>query len=140
MLSQLKKDLGKKSVPSWAITNTVCCIPLDEDDETRVPSLEEMQSCSPRLLDFIFLCQPKLVVLLGEIAKRAWKKLGLKKYAFDFTDQTPIPSLELRHPVYLLRNGASEKRLFSENYNACLDYKRDYLKLRDEAKRLAKTR
>lgn len=136
MTKQLRTDIGKKS-PSWAIANSVCCIPLDDDNEIRVPTTEEQQACFPRLLDFLFLCQPKLVVLLGESAKRVWKKSGLNKTAFDFTDSTPICTLELRHPAYLLRNGASPNREFSENYNGVLDFKRDYLKLRDEAKRLA---
>lgn len=138
MIAQLRIDLGKKASPTWAITNSVCCIPLDDEDEIRVPTTEEQQACFPRLVDFLYLCQPKTVVLLGEQAKKVWKRSGLDKAGFNFTNQLPIPSVELRHPAYLLRNGASEKREFSENYNGCLDYKRNYLKLRDEAKRLAK--
>lgn len=135
MISQLKVDLSKS--PTWAIANSVCCLPITDDDELRPPTIEEQTACFPRLIEFIQLCQPQLVVLLGESAKRIWKKSGLNKAGFNFTDQTPIPSLELRHPAYLLRNGASSSRTFSENYNGVVDFKRDYLKLRDASKLLA---
>lgn len=134
MLKQLKIDLGKKHMPTWAVTNAVCCIPLTEDDDIRKPTLEEMEACRPRFYEFINICQPRLAVLLGESAIKAWKKANLHKQGFDFTDSTPICTLELQHPAYLLRNGANINRTFSENYNACLDFKRDYLKLRDALK------
>ena len=111
----------------WAITNVVCCIPTRSSDDgfeqgvIRQPSTDEIKSCSDRLLEFVTLCKPQLVVLLGIQAKKGWtqadvtRKLGV-----------PIKTLELKHPAWILRQGGESS----------LDYKRCSVKLNDAFNKL----
>lgn len=55
-----------------AFTNLVCCIPKESRGGQKVsePSKECIEACERRLIDFIHLCQPKLIVCVGELAER----------------------------------------------------------------------
>lgn len=54
---------------TYALTNLVACFPAEAkargDNE---PELSEIKSCRPRLMEFIDLCKPKLVVCVGSLA------------------------------------------------------------------------
>jgi len=61
----IPKDLSR------AFTNLVCCIPRNE--ETRKadePTKEAIKACNPRLLEFIRIAQPALIVRVGVLAKK----------------------------------------------------------------------
>lgn len=75
---------------TYAITNTVACIPRDENGDTREPTVEETTACSPRLLEFIGIASPRHILYLGEVAA----KVQLNQ---------PIPFSEALHPSKVLR-------------------------------------
>lgn len=59
--------------PSWriAFTNLVCCIPLNEaKNKFNEPPKYAIDSCEDRLVEFVQLCKPKLIVLVGKLAKK----------------------------------------------------------------------
>jgi len=95
--SILSDIIDKLDIQSYVITNVVCCIPYSPQKKTREPSLEEALACQPHLIELFYLASPKLVVSLGEIARRSLVRLSkeLKK----------TKKLHLPHPAYILRNG-----------------------------------
>lgn len=52
----------------YALTNLVACIPKGEHNHE--PSLTQIKACSERLKEIVCLAQPRLIVLLGKLAKR----------------------------------------------------------------------
>lgn len=90
---------------SYGITNIVACMPL-LNSSIRPPTKEEAEACNPRLIETIRACQPKLMVLLGQVAKKHHKiPVGLES----------IPTVELQHPAYILRNGGVGCYQFDSN-------------------------
>jgi uracil-DNA glycosylase family 4 len=75
---------------SWAFTNVVCCFPREakQTDDHR-PEVDEIEACRPRLQEFIDLCRPKLLVMVGDTAARHGPDL--------------LPSHHMTHPAALLR-------------------------------------
>lgn len=63
-----------KGMWSYGISNILGCIPRSPSDigtgELRTPHKEEAAACQPRLTSILEMANPKLIVLLGEIAKR----------------------------------------------------------------------
>jgi len=101
LLDRLLSDVAERThVPEYAITNVVACIPRDlekfflEDNKVRAPTKPEIDACSHRLLEFIKLCKPKQIVLIGKIAGKTKSLEKLK-----------LPTLTITHPAYMLRKG-----------------------------------
>lgn len=64
------------TAPRMAFTNLVCCIPRDDDsNKLSEPPKYAIEACAPRLKEFIDLCNPKLVVCVGSLAKKYVPKL-----------------------------------------------------------------
>jgi uracil-DNA glycosylase family 4 len=95
----IKRSAVPKSV-RCAYTNLVCCIPRSEDGRARVrqPSYEEFLTCQPRLLEFIEICNPKLIVAVGWLANN-WVPLALAEREW----RRPIPVAHIVHPAHILR-------------------------------------
>ena len=81
---------------TYAITNTVMCRPtIGSQASNRQPSLAEVENCAPRVLDFISLAAPKVVVALGRVAS-SW----VEENPDVFQDV-----VHLQHPSFILRKG-----------------------------------
>jgi uracil-DNA glycosylase len=53
----------------YAMTNLVCCFPREAKERgENEPSVEEIRACRPRLLEFVAIAKPKLVVRVGRLA------------------------------------------------------------------------
>lgn len=65
-----ERAYGRKLL--WCITNTVCCRPPVQGKAIRPPKASEANACNDRLVEFVKLVQPKVVVLLGQVAQRTW--------------------------------------------------------------------
>jgi len=114
ILNDLIEDTHKQTSIyfSYAITNVVCCLPYDtENDTLREPTQIEASACNPRLREFVSLCNPSLVVLLGKIADRDF---GRRKEFFRYQ------TLSIKHPAYISRQP-------QETY--LVVYKRELLRL-----------
>lgn len=71
-------DKVREIYPSFtfAVTNAVICYPGRTDkDVIATPKKEHIAACQPRLLEFVEIIQPKIVIRLGNIAKSATKEL-----------------------------------------------------------------
>lgn len=71
---------------SWAVTNTVQCIPIDNRDrrKTREPTFKEIESCSKRLVEFTRIVRPKMIVTMGRVADKS------ARFLTDFTLSSPV--------------------------------------------------
>lgn len=76
-----------------AFTNLVCCIPKNPDGKVE-PSKECVKACNARLVEFIRLAEPKMVVRVGKLAQ---KEVG-------GCMTTPADTLvDVHHPAFVLR-------------------------------------
>jgi len=85
---------------SWAITNVVACHPTGN----RNPTTEECTACAPRLIEFLALVQPRLVVLVGSVTKSQFdpdKTLKLLRYE-GYTD-ADFHTCTIVHPAAIAR-------------------------------------
>lgn len=109
----LTTAIQRLGLTSYCITNIVCCIPLTDEGEIRPPSKEEAYECSPHLDQIVDLCQPRLIVLLGNEPK--------KLFPPHLTEG--ISLIQLRHPAYVLRRGglnSVEFKRFMESFSTAL--------------------
>lgn len=83
---------------TYAITNVVACAPIDADDTSsgtfRQPKGKEAAQCRPRLLEFIRLASPRIIVTLGQVARKYFPADELPK---------TIKVVPLIHPAAVLR-------------------------------------
>lgn len=86
----------------YSIINVVPIIPLDENNNIRKPSVEEIKYFFPKTIEFLELLKPKIIILLGKSASSIFDKnlvLGQiknwKQYNLFF----------IYHPSYYLRRG-----------------------------------
>lgn len=84
----------------YAMTNLVGCIPMD-DKRSKIgqPDTDSVEACQPRLVEFIELCDPSLIVCVGTMARDAMEQ------GFSHSPQLhkKIPMIDIRHPAYILR-------------------------------------
>jgi uracil-DNA glycosylase family 4 len=77
-------------IPTYGISNIMGCFPNNER-EIRKPTDQEAAACRPRLDEIIKIASPKLIVTLGQIAK---KHLPI----------VSVPVVNLTHPAAFLRD------------------------------------
>lgn len=94
--------IEKASVPphlTVGYNNLIGCFPLDEERQKEDPDDECVIACIPRLIEWIALCNPKLIVCVG-------------KHAEDWLDQKmkvsiPVPKhvpiVAIKHPAAIAR-------------------------------------
>lgn len=100
--------VGRANIPGVRIaySNMVCCIPVDSAGaKVEQPLPEEIRACSGRLLEFIGLAKPKLIITVGEVAT-------------DYTDPklkgsvklpSGIPTASMVHPSAILKGQYANK-------------------------------
>lgn len=117
VFKQLLLDVGLDS--DYCVTNILACFPFKPDDPTtfRAPKKEEATICCDRVRELVLLVKPKVVILLGDVAKKYWNKSIERIESFSFLQKR----LELRHPSFILRNGGI----------GSVEFKRNLLKLRE---------
>jgi len=91
---------------SYGITNILACVPLTEKSSIRPPNEDEAKACSPRLQATMLAANPKLIVLLGSIAKK-YHKMPTKLAA--------IPVVSIQHPTYVLKQGGIGSYTYDQN-------------------------
>lgn len=91
---------------SYALTNLVACIPLGSDgDKVSEPPEESVKVCSSRLLEFLDICKPRLIVTVGKLADK-W----VKRMHWEGRDD-PIQYCSIAHPARILRADISQRGL-----------------------------
>ena len=85
---------------TYAITNLVLCIPRDEETgKTKEPDAKAVKACEPRLLEFIQIAQPKLIVCLGKAAEKYLQK----KSALQLRVPSTIDIVSTLHPSHIIQ-------------------------------------
>lgn len=93
LLNSLIDEVIETKGVKVAFTNTVLCTPWDENKEDiGRPSKQNVKNCNPRLLEFIDIAKPQLIIAVGKEAKSA---LTLAKLQF----------FHIVHPAFMLRRG-----------------------------------
>lgn len=105
----------KAEVLTYALINVVGCWPKDPSDtssgEGRAPNKEEILACQPRVVDLIKLARPRMIISVGDIARRNIPR-PLPGHPFEG---------HILHPAAILHQG----NVSSQD----LDYKRTVLTL-----------
>jgi DNA polymerase len=92
-LQLIKKEYISEFKFTYYITNSVLCRPSDfTSGENREPKSLEVLSCMNHIINIASYAQPKLVIFLGKIAEKFYKR--------EFKDYTMI-----YHPAYFIRGG-----------------------------------
>jgi uracil-DNA glycosylase family 4 len=100
MLSKTRFETGNFKA---AFSNVIGCIPIGEDGEkVEEPPQEAKEACQPRLEDFINLCDPLLLVTLGNVAR---------KWIDEYFALENLPHISIPHPAYLLRLDVTQRDL-----------------------------
>lgn len=93
----------------YAMTNLVCCIPKEVDPDTgrrgkvSEPCPDQIGCCKERLSEFIDICQPKLIVAVGAVA-RDYMHQG---YKHSVKLPKHIHVVDIIHPGSLLKSGVN---------------------------------
>lgn len=92
-------------------TNVVGCIPREETDDGRQkasePDHDQCMSCKPRLVEFIELVDPKLIVRVGKLAQEYLDPTWRDAAKFH----KPIPFVDIVHPAAIIRANRAQQGL-----------------------------
>lgn len=101
----------ERSLPegtTYALTNLVCCFPQEAkargDNE---PEHEEILACRPRLLEFIKIASPRLVVRVGRLAQDYAEHDAYGRIA-------GAEVVDVDHPAYILRMPLAQKGMATQ--------------------------
>jgi len=95
------------------IANIIKCRPPNN----RVPTLEEVTSCKPYLLEQISVIKPKIIVALGSTSYHHLTGdydmpiSRIRGEVLEFANSKLIPTF---HPSFLLRNPSAKKEVFAD--------------------------
>ena len=93
---------------TYCLTNLVCCIPRDEDGgKSGQPSAESIEACMPRLIEFVDIVAPRLIVRVGKTAAQ-WIETGRGSVRLN----RKVPMVDIPHPAGILRANFSQRDLF----------------------------
>lgn len=86
-----------------AFTNLVACIPLDDSGEDKLvaPPLESIRACKDRLVEFVQLANPKMIVCVGALAAKWCPEFLNKKLVY----------VNIVHPAAILRGNLAQRGL-----------------------------
>lgn len=113
-------DYDEGNWPRWsyALTNLVCCFPREAKAEgINEPEQNEIAACRLRLVEFVRLCQPRLIVLVGQLARQ--NVYGATIFRLDGEDAQPewIPQgkylefCDIVHPAAILRMPLAQRQM-----------------------------
>jgi len=95
------------------IANIVKCRPPNN----RVPTLEEVASCKPYLLEQIKIINPKLIVALGSTSYHHLSEdynMPISKIRGEILEFGNAKLIPTYHPSFLLRNPSAKKDVFAD--------------------------
>ena len=102
------------------ITNVVKCRP----PENRVPARDEIEACSPYLVQQIALIKPRVIVTLGKTPADFFipSRRAMGELRGNFFEYLGIPLMPTFHPSYLVRNEGNQelKRMVWEDMKKVL--------------------
>lgn len=119
----LLDQIIERALPSntrFALTNLVACFPrIAKEAGDNEPDPREIEACRPRLREFVRLCHPRLIVLVGQLAK--WQVAGQNDFALtrdEIDNGLPwlkpgkfIEFCDIVHPAAILRMPLAQKQM-----------------------------
>jgi DNA polymerase len=112
------------------IANLVKCRPTVDMKmlRDRPPDPEEVETCTPYLMEQIHIIQPKVIVALGSPSAKFLLEtsVGITKLRGNWGEWEGFPVMPTYHPSYLLRNGDESSPLKRDVWN---DIKKVLVKL-----------
>lgn len=99
----------------WAFTNLVGCLPHNESGKVE-PDADQIKSCRPRLMEFVGIARPRLVVAVGAVAeKHLGASLGKGVHLEASGDVRGHATVRrwaaVVHPAFILRAPIAQKSL-----------------------------
>lgn len=91
LLNQIiERAIGQ--LATYALTNLVCCFPRDAKLEgNEEPAIDEILACRPRLVEFVNIVRPRLIVCVGALAA-------------EYVDHgDTVECIDIIHPAAILR-------------------------------------
>lgn len=86
-----------------ALTNLVCCFPQEAKSRgNNEPETQEILACEPRLVEFVNIARPKLIVCVGSLAAQ-W---------IDHSDTVPV--VDIVHPAAILRMPLAQRQMATQ--------------------------
>lgn len=90
----LMDQIIERGVPdnlTYALTNLVLCFPREAKEAgINKPKDDEILECRPRLIEFVNIAQPRLIVAVGVLAHK-W-----------LPEDASVPVVKILHPAYIL--------------------------------------
>lgn len=100
---RLLNEIIDRALPAgmtYALTNLVCCFPREAKTEGHnEPHYSEILACRPRLIEFVNVVQPRLIVCVGALAEQH----------VDHRDS--VPCADIVHPAAILRMPLAQKHM-----------------------------
>ena len=86
-----------------ALTNLVACFPRNAKTiGENEPEYDEILECQPRLIEFVNLAQPKLIVCVGKLAA-------------NYVDHgDTVTCVDIDHPAYILRMSIAQRQMATQ--------------------------
>ena len=106
---QLLDHLLAETIPKRlrvAITNVVCCKPPHVFKKQTPPKPIHVTSCRPRLVQYLQIVKPKLIITVGKVAHSKTGWMEKKPYLYERTN--------ILHPAYMLRNGGHNSQPYRQ--------------------------
>ena len=94
----IDRSIGK--LASIAMTNLVCCYPREAKERgDNQPGHSDILSCRPRLIEFVNIARPKLIVCVGSLAS-------------EYVDhRDSVQCVDVVHPAAILRMPLAQKQM-----------------------------
>lgn len=87
----------------FALTNLVACFPREAKGRgDNQPESEEIKECEPRLIEFVNIARPKLIVCVGRLVTQ-W---------IDHDDT--VKCVDIDHPAFILRMPLAQKGMATQ--------------------------
>lgn len=88
----------------FCLTNLVACIPKLGGSKVSEPPKECIDACAPRLREFVEICQPKLIIAVGQLAAKHLALQSDPSWPNDYQE-------EIIHPAAILRMSYAQQPL-----------------------------
>lgn len=101
----------------YSLTNLVACFPKEEKREgINEPPVEAIKACQPRLIEYIRLCTPQAIVLVGKLAAKHVRGQAMfcrreeEDHPFWIPTDRFMAFCEIVHPAAILRMPLIQQR------------------------------
>ncbi len=85
------------------MTNLVLCLPSLDGKKVGQPDDEQVKACAPRLVEFVRLADPKLIVCVGNLPRDWLDEKWNKHIPVRGKRGNKIPTVHILHPAFILR-------------------------------------